>query len=88
MIQQVSATEFKLTKGAHQMAIKRNEDGSWSMTTHNPSTHAWRGHLGSQKRFETLSDVEKHYKSWRGISALVTASVAVSNSPSTVQEAQ
>ena len=58
MIQQVSATEFTLTKGAHQMTLRRNDDGSWSMTTHNPCTRAWRGRLGSLKRFETLSDVE------------------------------
>jgi hypothetical protein len=72
MIQQVSATEFTLTKGAHQMMLRRNDDGSWSMTTHNPCTRAWRGRLGSLKRFETLSDVEEHYKSWRGVSALYT----------------
>ena len=45
MIQQVSATEFTLTKGAHQMMLRRNDDGSWSMTTHNPCTRAWRGCL-------------------------------------------
>ena len=77
MIQQVSATEFKLTKGAHQMTLGRNQDGSWSMTTHNPCTRVWRGRLGSLKRFETLSDVEKHYKSWRGVSALGEGAMAV-----------
>ena len=77
MIEQVSATEFKLTKGAHQMTLGRNEDGSWSMTTHNPCTRAWRGRLGSLKHFETLSDVEEHYKSWRGVSALYEGTAAV-----------
>ena len=77
MIEQVSATEFKLTKGAHQMTLGRNEDGSWSMTTHNPCTRAWRGRLGSLKRFETLSDVEERYKSWRGVSDLYEGTAAV-----------
>jgi len=77
MIEQVSATDFKLTKGAHQMTLGRNGDGSWSMTTHNPCTRAWRGRLGSLKRFETLAAVEEHYKSWRGVSALYEASTAV-----------
>jgi hypothetical protein len=70
MIEQISATEFTLTNGAHQMTLGRNEDGSWSMTTHNPCTRAWNRGFGSLKRFETLSAVEKHYKSWRGVSAL------------------
>jgi hypothetical protein len=77
MIQQVSATEFALTKGAHEMTLRHNGDGSWSMTTHNPCTRAWRGRLGSLKRFETLADVEGHYKSWRGVSALAAASANV-----------
>jgi hypothetical protein len=77
MIEQVSATEFKLTKGAQKMTL-RLDGGSWWVTTHNPCTRAYRGRLGSLRRFDTLSEVEGHYKSWRGISALHAATIAAS----------
>ncbi len=41
----------------------------WQMHTDNASHRAYRG-LGI-KEFSTLEEVEKNYKSWRGIAALV-----------------
>lgn len=70
MIQMISATEFQLVKGGHTMTLHKCEN-AWYMGVQNACTRAWRGRLGSLKRFETLADVESHYKSWRGITALV-----------------
>lgn len=70
MIQQISETEFRLERGGHTMTLSRDEFG-WHMFTENACTRAWDS-LGF-RRFSTLADVEKHYKSWRGLSALVNA---------------
>lgn len=70
MIIQLNATEFQLVKGGHVMTLRKGES-AWYMSTQNTVTRAWNGRLGSLKRFETLGDVEKHYKSWRGVAALV-----------------
>jgi hypothetical protein len=70
MIQAISATEFQLVKGGHTMTLRKGEN-AWYMSTQNACTRAWSGRLGSLKRFETLADVESHYKSWKGVSALL-----------------
>jgi hypothetical protein len=77
MIEMISPTEFKLTNGCHQMTLRKCEHGGWEMLTINPATQAWNSYLGgrmsmpSYRRFNSLQGVEDHYKSWRGITAVV-----------------
>lgn len=71
VIQMISDTEFKLTRGGHQMTLKM-EQGLWAMYTVNAAVRAWnRGHA-FPKYFATLDEVESNYKSWRGIATLAT----------------
>lgn len=69
-IQAISANEFQLVNGGHTMTLRKGEH-AWYMSTQNACTRALYGRLGSLKRFETLAEVEKHYKSWRGVSMLL-----------------
>lgn len=80
MIQQISDTEFQLVKGGHTMTLTHDQFG-WHMITVNAATRAWGGVGGvgglgpgfGFRRFDSLKAVEAHYKSWRGITALVSA---------------
>lgn len=78
MIEVISATEYRLKKGAHNMTLLKSEDG-WEMWTRNPSTRAWNSSapgdvsMPAIRRFNSLEEVEQHYRSWRGI-ALIIAS--------------
>lgn len=71
-IQQIDSATFALEARGSQMLLQKTAQG-WRMTTTNASTRAWRRGVPSWKDFETLADVERHYKSWRGIAALVGA---------------
>lgn len=54
------------------MELSYNEvRGYWQMMSDNVSRRAWGG-LGI-KTFRSLAEVEKSYKTWRGISELVEA---------------
>jgi len=68
MIIQVSDNIFELTRGNHKMTLTKDESG-WYMLTDNPSVRAWNS-MGFS-RFFSLEEVEKKYKSWRGISILI-----------------
>jgi adenosyl cobinamide kinase/adenosyl cobinamide phosphate guanylyltransferase len=72
MIQQLTEAgdKFELVRGNHTMTLSKDEFG-WNMVTHNPSTRAWNNEFGSFRRFSNLLEVEKVYKSWRGVSSLV-----------------
>ena len=73
MIQQISDSEYRLTSGQHQMTLTRASFGGWYVATNNSATRAayYTRNLGSCRHFWTLTEVEKHYKSWRGVSALI-----------------
>ncbi|MGL1407021.1 hypothetical protein ACSTIX_10585 [Vibrio parahaemolyticus] len=74
VIQQLGETTFYLESRGNKMTLSRVTDvwgTHWQMHTDNASHRAYRG-LGI-KEFSTLEDVEKNYKSWRGIAALVNA---------------
>lgn len=75
MIQQISQTEFSLTKGNNQMTLSYSAAREqWMVCTYNPSTRAWNGrNWPSHRFFNSLAEVEQAYKSWRGICALVEA---------------
>jgi len=67
-IMMVDENTFTLTNRGHEMTLLRKEDG-WEMWTSNAATRAWR--MNIPKYFETLEEVEGHYKSWKGVSKLV-----------------
>lgn len=68
MIQMVDENTFTLVNRGHNMTLRKLSDG-WEMWTENAATRAWR--MMIPKFFETLQDVENHYKSWKGVSQLV-----------------
>jgi hypothetical protein len=53
----------------NKMTLIRNDWDQWEMYTDNASHRAYQG--PGVRVFNSLKEVEKHYKSWRGISALV-----------------
>ena len=57
-------------RGNKMMLTQRNTiyGKVWEMYVDNASRRAWHG-LGV-KEFDTLQEVEKYYKSWKGISTL------------------
>ena len=72
VIQQLDTNTFYMESRGNKMTLKKKSTifgDIWEMYTDNASRRAWRG-LGV-KEFDTLADVQKHYKSWRGISLLV-----------------
>ena len=78
MIEMISATEFRLKKGCHDMTLLKSGSG-WEMLTNNPATRAWKSvspggvSMPGYRSFETLQQVEQHYKSWCGIAAIVAS---------------
>jgi hypothetical protein len=72
MIEAISATEYRLKKGCHEMTLLKSDDG-WDMLTRNPSTRGWNGGAPGIRRFRSLEDVEQHYRSWRGIAMIVAS---------------
>jgi hypothetical protein len=70
MIQQIDQNTFQQTKGPNTMTLQRSNTGGWEMVTSNPSTRAWNG-FPSIKRFESLDEVERKYKSWFGVTKLI-----------------
>lgn len=71
---QTGPDHFELSiRGAHMTLRRISKNwGEWEMTTDNASARAWapRG-LVMPKYFASLAEIESHYKSWRGIAALV-----------------
>lgn len=71
-IQMIDENTYCLTAHGSSMTLTKRERGGWRMQTDKASRRAWRG-LGI-KDFESLADVEAHYKSWRGIGKLIEES--------------
>jgi hypothetical protein len=70
ILDQIDADTFKTKARGCEFTITRRPDG-WRVMVINAATRAWRS-LGT-KDFPTLEEVEKHYKSLRGIAALIAA---------------
>ncbi len=70
-IQQLDDNTFYLESRGNKMTLRRihNCFGEWEMMTNNASVRAYR--TPGVKYFDDLAQVEKQYKSWRGISALI-----------------
>lgn len=69
-IQQTDAGAYVVQSRGSQMTLQQTSKG-WRVTTRNAATRVWGLGGESSKDFDSLSDVERHYKSWRGISALL-----------------
>ena len=72
-IQVIGPNEFFLQAGANKMTLSKKSKGEgWLMQVDNPSSRAHgRMSLICGKDFEDLTAVESHYRSWRGITALL-----------------
>lgn len=73
VIQQISATEFKLESRGNAFTLEKESDGRWVMWTVNAAVRAWNNGYPMPKYFGSLAEVEAKYKAWRGIGALVNA---------------
>jgi hypothetical protein len=63
--------EYELCARGSTMRLTIAEDKTCEMVTSNASSQAWnRGHP-SVRQFNNIAEVEKSYKSWRGISLLL-----------------
>lgn len=72
-IQQIDDKSYTLTTRGCRMLLERNRDG-WRMKTVSAATRVWSMGGESWKDFGSLEEVERSYKSWRGIAALVGSS--------------
>lgn len=72
-IQMIDENTYFLKARGNEMTLNReNDDSEWAklrMITSNASVRAY-GTLGV-KYFSSLKEVEKSYKTWRGIEALI-----------------
>ena len=71
MIEQIDNETFTTTSRGNKMTLRKIRDG-WNVKTDNASSRAF-GSVAMicGKDFGTLGQVEEHYKSWKGIEALV-----------------
>jgi hypothetical protein len=69
---QTGAKEYKLTARGNEFTLRFDDIfGQWAMYTVNAAVRAWNRGFAIPKFFDTLEDVERAYKSWKGIVALV-----------------
>lgn len=73
MVNCINLDLFKTTVRGHSFELHRRGNG-WRVYVENAAVRAY-GTLGS-KDFDSLADVEKKYKSLRGIEALIMAEIA------------
>ncbi|MBE8745290.1 hypothetical protein [Aeromonas veronii] len=71
MIEMLADGSYSVKARGNKMILRHVQSslGQWSVTTDNASHRAYRG-LGV-RYFNSLREVEKNYKSWRGIAELV-----------------
>lgn len=72
VIQQIDASTYSVQSRGTHMTLQQTAKG-WRVITRNAATRVWGLGGESWKDFDTLSDVERHYKSWRGIEALLAS---------------
>lgn len=86
MIFQLDQDHFSLQSGGHSMELKR-EGLRWAMYTVNAAVRAYRRGFASPKYFDSLTEVEGAYKSWRGIATLHASTMESSRTASNVGNA-
>ena len=69
-IQQIDDNSYTVTSRGTHMVLEKHGDG-WRMKTKNAATRVWGMGGESWKDFASLEEVERNYKSWRGIAVLV-----------------
>lgn len=69
-IEQNGPDSYRLKVRGCTMTLSRLPEGGWTMMTDNASARAWSG-IPASKTFDDLQAVETHYRSWRGIRALL-----------------
>lgn len=67
----VSENKFTLSSRGNDFTLEKLQNGQWGVTVINASVRAYCNGFAMPKEFDSLVDVEKAYKSWRGISLLV-----------------
>lgn len=72
-IVQIDETSYAIAVRGSSMVLEQTAKG-WRVKTRNAATRVWGLGGESWKDFDTLADVERHYKSWRGITALIGVS--------------
>ncbi|HBO7921885.1 TPA: hypothetical protein L5C37_006199 [Pseudomonas aeruginosa] len=68
--QQIDDTSYAVQARGSSMVLEQTKKG-WRVKTRNAATRVWGLGGESWKDFDTLADVERHYKTWRGIAALI-----------------
>ncbi len=70
-INMLSSTKYYLESRGNKMTLVKEGD-EWAMYVVNASVRAWRRGYAIPRYFASLDEVEKKYKTWRGISQLAT----------------
>lgn len=70
VIVQTSLNTYEMNHLGHNMILARTDIG-WEMTVINASAIAHSNGAFFPKKFNSLVDVERRYKSWKGISLLI-----------------
>lgn len=69
-VQQINETTYTASNGTGtELTLVKKDGGYWEVWAQNAATRAYRT-LGV-KIFWSLADIEKNYKTFRGISALI-----------------
>lgn len=71
-IQMTADNSFSLVARGCRMTLRKENDGRWVMYTVNAMVMAYNRGFATPKYFATLEDVERRYKTWRGIAALAS----------------
>lgn len=74
MIEQINDYTFKVVSRGSEMTLVKERD-EWVMYTVNAMVKVYNNGFAIPKYFPTLKDVEKKYKSWRGISSLLDSNI-------------
>jgi len=72
-IVQLEPNSYVVESRGARMVLQQTHKG-WRMKTRSATTRALSMGGESIKDFENLKQVEQHYKSWRGIAALIESS--------------
>lgn len=74
---QVGPNEYSTNNGrGTDLILSKNKWDRWEVVSFNAATQAYNGNFGGLKMFNSLEEVEKNYKAFRGIKALVELAVA------------
>ncbi len=67
----ISENKFKLSARGNHFTIERQCNGKWLVIVVNASVRAYSNGIAFPVEYDSLDDVEKRYKSLKGISSIV-----------------